>query len=70
MSDPPVAKFDMWRVRIVLSLAAVLGLGGLGHELFLTSNPSWLKIVASCTAISGQFVSLLNIAGRLGPGSK
>lgn len=70
MSDPPVANFDVWRVRIVLSIAAVLGLGGLGHELFLTTTPNWLKIVASCTAISGQFVSLLNIAGKMGGGPK
>lgn len=66
MSEPPVAKFDVWRVRVIFTTAAVIGLGGLAHELFLTTSPSWLKILASCTAISGQFVSLLNLAGRLG----
>lgn len=66
MTGDPAAKFAAWRVQVILTIASVLGLGGLGHELFLTSNPSWLKIVASCTAISGQFVSLLNLAGRVG----
>lgn len=66
MTSDPVATFAAWRVQFVLVAAALIGLGGLAHELFLTTSPSWLKILASCTAISGQFVSLLNVAGRIG----
>lgn len=65
MTDDPIATFAAWRAQIVFTIAAIIGLGGLFHELFLTQSPSWLKILASCTAISGQFVSLLNIAGKL-----
>lgn len=65
MTRDTLATFAAWRVQIIFTMAAVLGLGGLAHELFLTTNPNWLKILASCTAISGQFVQLLNLSGKL-----
>lgn len=59
-----ISAFRQWRSEIVLTIASILGLGGFVHELFLTDNPSWLKILASSAAITGAFGALLNLGGR------
>lgn len=66
MTRDTLTSFTRWRTEIILFLAALVGLGGLVHELFLTSSPSALKLTASFVAISGAFAAWLNLIGKGG----
>lgn len=66
-SSDKLAEWSRLRLEIALTIAAVIGLAGFLHELLLTDNPSWIKLVASGAAIAGAPAALARLSAMREP---
>lgn len=60
-----VASWRRWRLELSLTAAAIVGILGLIREFLIVSDPNWIVIVGSGSAVTGVPAALALIASKL-----